>query len=331
MATQSDPIRERALKDATDWLILLQEQSDDPVTRQRFHDWRAASPLHEEAWLRTEKTMEVVAQLRPGAARERRRGAEDVSSTPAIRTLPIRQRAHGGRPRRWAMAGVTGLAACLALMFVAPDVALRLRADRITGTGQHIAVPLADGSTMTLGPSSAMAFDGDQRHIILLRGEALFSVTHDERHPFVVKTGAFRTEDIGTVFDVRRDGEGVVVAVQSGRVRVHGGALPGTGQELGEGQALAANPAVWGTRNGPPEQVGAWADGVLVANDEPMGEVIARLRPWLPGKVVVSSRLAAQPVSGVYSLADPSATLEVIARARQAHVRRIGPWFAAIY
>lgn len=323
MATQSDPIRERALKDATNWLILLQEQAGDPVTQQEFRQWRAASPVHEDAWLHTEKTMGIVEQLRPGHTRAQVPQSETVAF--------VRRVGKRSRSWRWSMAGVTALAACFALVFIAPEIALRLRADKLTEAGQSIAIPLPDGSSIRLGPSSALAFDGDRRHIVLLRGEALFSVAHDERHPFVVKTGIFQTEDIGTVFDVRREGESIAVAVKSGRVSVRGGTLPAAGQELGEGQFLTADTAVWHMRSGQSDQIGAWADGLLVANDEPMGEVIARLRPWLRGKVIVSSRLAMQPISGVYSLSDPSATLDAIAHARQANVRRIGPWFAAIY
>ncbi|MFW7268160.1 FecR family protein [Gluconacetobacter sp. Hr-1-5] len=324
MATQPDPIRERALKEATDWLILLQEEPDDPATWHRFQAWRVTSDANDEAWRRTEKTTEIVARLPVGNTGNWQRRPRAVG--PAEPALPATR--HWPR-RRWVMAGVTGLAAGIALMLGAPDIALRLRADQITGTGRIATIHLPDGGSITLGPASALAFDGDKRHVILLAGEALFSVTHDERHPFLVTAGAYQTEDVGTVFDVRRDGQNVAVAVKSGRVHVRGGSLPAAGQDLSEGQALGAGAATFRT-SVPPDQIGAWADGLLVANDEPLGEVVARLRPWLRGKIVVSSQLAQPPVSGVYNMGDPAAALDAIAHARQARVRWIGPWLALV-
>lgn len=340
MATPPDPRLERARREAIDWLILLQDEPDDAVLRARFEAWRLASPVHEDAWEHTRKTMGIVAQFSDANTGNWRSyiGAAGASAKSSV----LHQKSgHGAADRvpasrqrfRRGLAVSVAVAASVALWIALPDLFLRFRADALTGTAEKLTLSLPDGGSVTLAPGSALAWGkgGDRRHVTLLAGEALFSVTHDEQHPFTVRSGAFRVTDIGTVFDVRREGNGMAVAVRSGRVRADGHGLPAGGADLGAGQALTVSPAGFHTEARTPEQIGAWAEGFLVANDQPLGVVVDRLRPWLRGKVIISARLAQQPVSGVYNLADPSAALDAIAHARRATVRHLGPWITVIY
>jgi transmembrane sensor len=83
-----------------------------------------------------------------------------------------------------------------------------------------------------------------------------------------------------------------------------------------------ANPIPW---------IAAWRDGRVIARDEPLGEVVDRLRPYFSGTIVVTDRaLAAEPVTGVYDPSDPLEALRAIARARDAVVRRLGPWLILV-
>ncbi|GBQ21697.1 two component sensor histidine kinase FecR/PupR [Gluconacetobacter sacchari DSM 12717] len=331
MATPPDPGSQRSCREATDWLILLQEEPDDPEIAARFAAWRAASPANEDAWQHTRKAMDIVARLPASNAGDWKAGVRS-DGTPAAVPPGHSPRRHV-MSRRRAVLAVPALAACVALLPFLPELSLRMRADARTGTAERVTLALPDGGSVTLAPASAIAFGhgSDRHHVTLLAGEALFSVTHDERHPFTVTAGSFEVRDIGTLFDVRRAGEGVAVSVKTGLVRVRGGALPDGGQELGAGQMLAADRTAFHADTRAPDQIAAWADGLLMANDQPLGEVVDRLRPWLPGKVVVSPRLADQRISGVYSLADPQAALDAIAHARQARVRRVGSWVAAVW
>ena len=54
--------------------------------------------------------------------------------------------------------------------------------------------------------------------VVLLRGEAYFTVVHRADRPFVVAAGAVVVRDIGTVFDVRLDQQAVAVLVTAGEV-----------------------------------------------------------------------------------------------------------------
>lgn len=325
MTVTGDPFRQQASREATRWLILLQEDSDDPEISAQFDAWLAAAPVNREAWVQTEKAMGLVARLSPGKTCPWR---DNTGKTVNMLMQPRRR-----FPKRNAWtASAFALAACVSLFLMAPNLLLHLRADAMTGTAETRVIHMADGSEVTLAPRSAVSINSKDGHrnVTLLAGEALFSVVHDPVHSFVVKAGNFTTTDIGTVFDVHRTESGVDVAVRSGRVRVSGGSILAQGRELGAGRRLTASATGLHDDEQSAEQVGAWADGLLVANDEPLGQVVARLKPYLSGMVIVPSHLASQRVSGVYSLTDPERALEAVAQARQSSVHRYSRWLTVL-
>jgi transmembrane sensor len=64
---------------------------------------------------------------------------------------------------------------------------------------------LADGTQVWLSPNSTLSypakFDGNERQVTL-DGEAFFEVTHDVKHPFIIKSGEVSTTVLGTSFNV---------------------------------------------------------------------------------------------------------------------------------
>ena len=87
-------------------------------------------------------------------------------------------------------------------------------------------VRLADGSMVWLRPGSKLRFDQKvfgvkERLIELQQGEVFFDVVHDANKPFTVQTGRVQTRDIGTSFDIKREGDkDVLVTVATGEVKV---------------------------------------------------------------------------------------------------------------
>lgn len=71
--------------------------------------------------------------------------------------------------------------------------------------GQRANVILADGTTVVLNSGSSLeypaSFTSKQRKV-KLDGEALFDVTSDKRHPFVVETSQYDVKVLGTRFDI---------------------------------------------------------------------------------------------------------------------------------
>lgn len=327
----------RASQEATDWLILLQDDPDDADLRRRFDLWLAATPLHGAAWTATRQTSDMLGGMAPAHAESWRpfvaalrtgRAKQAVSWNGAVPGRPIGRRHATGW---WAGLGV---AACLAFALL-PSALLRLRADYVTGTAEMRPLALDDGTTVVLAPDSAIAiaYDDQERRIDLLAGEAFFVVAHDQDRPFRVWTGQVRTTDIGTAFVVRRDEDGAQIAVQQGSVRVDDDtASPPVSQNLREGQSGRVSwtgEIILGDE--PATQVAAWRQGQLIAQDQPMRDVVDRLRPYFRGTIILApSAPAARSVTGVYTLTHPVEALRGIARAQGATVSQITPWVLVV-
>lgn len=320
MTAYSEPDERRASKEASAWFVLMQEEPDDQALWAEFEAWRTASTCNAEAWDVMQRTLGIIKQM----------PAQNTANwQTAERYAPRRQWYR--RPVMQGGALAFAVAACLALV-IFPRVVLHFTADCLTGTSETRNVALADGSTVRLAPQSAIAIDysGQQRRIHLLAGEAFFSVQHDSGRPFVVTAGTVSTTDIGTAFDVRRQPEAVRVAVSEGRVKVEDRAFPQSRAEIGAGETVEVG--MGGMRHGTilPDHVAAWGRGLLVADEEPMAEVVDRLRPWLKARVIMASRQSQRHITGVYNFASPENALSAIAQAQGAEIYHFSPWLIVI-
>lgn len=313
---------------ASEWLVALREAPGDARLRRRFEAWRAADPAHEEDWAEISRTDAVLARVTPAHHAHWAFYAAGRDRGPP--TAVGRSR----RPwrRRVAIAAAAAVVACVAVA-VWPEVALRLQADHVAPVGAARTVALDDGSTVRLGPGSAIAVAlGDaERRIALLRGEAFFEVVADAGRPFRVDIGRVDAVVTGTVFEAGRDAGGARVGVRAGTVRVEG-PLPSVSEALGPGDWVRVR---WDGRvrrhHGPPGEVAAWLDGWLVANDRPVAEVVDQLRRSYDGVIVLSGdSLARQPLTGVYDLSRPVAALRAMASAQGATVYELSPWVTVI-
>lgn len=307
---------------AGDWLIELLEHPQDAGLRQRHDAWLAADPANAADWAEIQHTFELLRRTTP-ALGDRWSPAADSRAA----------RAGSGRRRRVAGAIALALAACLAAVAL-PGVLVRLSADAVTGTAETSRMLLADGSIVRLAPDSALAVEiaGGERRVRLLRGTAFFEVHPDPDRPFRVATESLEATVLGTAFEVATADRSTRVAVQEGSVRVDGPALlPPVTERLGAGDTLRVSTGGVVRGRLPADQVAAWRDGLLLANDRSVAEVVDDLRPYFDGLLVLrGDRLAAQPLTGVYRLADPAAALEAIAAAQGAAVYRISPWLLVV-
>ncbi|WP_417814806.1 FecR family protein [Thalassospira alkalitolerans] len=369
MAGTTDPIRAKASKEATDWLILLQDAPDDRDIQTQFATWRDRDPVNAQAWDATVKAADMMAGVLPiyadrwqpavagmrakngdgvGDGSAQRVGADHVvdqtqnqarpassfvrSSTAPSRRLPVARRI--GRRQLVGFGGMA-IAASLLAFVMAPKIATTLQADYSTATAEVRTITLADASTVTLAPESAIRvrFDTGMRHIDLLEGEAFFDVTPNRERPFRVSSDAVDVTVLGTGFDVRREPGGTDVTVEHGLVRVDlDGAMPPVSELLEVGQTARVTWQGNVTRNDVPVgQVAAWRQAQLIAQDQPLGSVVDQLRRYYGGTIIVTDGgLAARPVTGVYNLADPVAALRGIARAQNGVVRQITPWVLVV-
>lgn len=316
--------RERASEEAATWLVVLAEAPQDAALRARFEAWRTANTLNEEAWTRANRAYALIGAALPALA-------------PPSRADPagVRPHAPGRAPRRRLVAGLAvALAACLALA-AAPGALLRLQADYLTTTAEQRVIALPDGSRLHLGPESAVgiAFDAAGRKVRLLRGEAFFEVAADAGRPFQAAAGDVTATVLGTAFEMRRGEDATAVAVRHGHVRVDdGGAAPPRSAHLREGEWVRVDRRAGIARGkGSPEDAGDWMRGEFVARERPIGDILAALRRYYPGVILVrDDAFARRLVSGIYDLRHPEATIRGLAAAHGATVRRISPWMIVI-
>lgn len=308
-------------RQASAWLVLLEDAPEDDALRAEFMDWLMASPAHLAAWEETARVSDLIATAGPLPQNSFSQAPGSGRST-WFRNI---------RPAR-ALAPLA-MAACLAWIAV-PYIALQLRSDATTGAGELRQVTLDDGSRVQLAPTTAIAFSNDAagRRLNLLRGEAWFDVTHDETHPFKVIAGDNTVTVLGTAFSVRKTDTGTDVAVQRGQVAVT--ASDGTRSdrvELVAGQSVSTDGTVITRGTVRPDRVASWRDGIAIVNDLPVGDVIDRIRPWYKGYIIARGPgLKDRHVNGVYDLRDPDLALKALAEAHKVTVSRVSPWLRIV-
>ncbi len=303
-----------ALRAAIQWHIDLDENPDDAAMRAAFERWLATDPSHADAWSRAGHTFDLLGSAKSVAFLPQPSGRK---TTPA---------------RRWRMAAFAAAAAVLVAV-AAPQAVLRWQADYATGAGQQRLVSLEDGSTVRLAPGSALKVDyaGARREVRLLSGEAYFEVARDAARPFVVGAKEATVTVLGTGFNIRLGEEAADVAVKHGRVRVDHGkdAAPSI---LGDGQwmRVAWNGASSGGDTAP-DIVGGWSADRIVAVDQPLSEVIADMRRYHDGAIVLTDgRLGARIVTGAYDIHDPAKAMSLIVAPLGGKVIRITPWLLIV-
>ncbi|MEW9854623.1 FecR family protein [Novosphingobium sp. M1R2S20] len=317
--TEVDGMRSDLSHQATAWLVQLDDEPDNEALRVQFIDWLATSPAHLAAWEETDRVSGLMSAIGPLFQSEPKMSASPAQAVrlrrfPSTRTLAS-----------------LAMAMCLA-WFAVPYLALQLRSDEITGTGELRVVGLKDGSTVHLAPTTAIAFSStaDGRALTLLQGEAWFNVAHDKARPFRVIAGDSTVTVLGTAFSVRRKESGTDVSVQRGRVAV---AKPdGTRRiVLAAGQSLSLS-ADKATRSAiRPDRVASWRDGVAIVNDQSIDEVIDRIRPWYGGYIIARGPgLKSRRVSGIYDLRHSDRALEALARAHKVTVSQVSPWLRIV-
>lgn len=166
-----------------------------------------------------------------------------------------------------------------------------------TEARQTIQVRLSDGTCVFMGPKSRLSypekFEGSMRKV-RLEGEALFDVTKDPEHPFVISSGEISTRVLGTSFKVEAySGSWASVSVVRGKVRVAG--LQGTSEKalavLTPGKQVRydfltkkAEVSDFDLRD-----VTAWKDGRLAFRSVPLRDVLQSLERWYNVRITMKN------------------------------------------
>lgn len=270
---------------ALDWALRMADPAQ--ADWDAFTDWLEADPSHVERYDRMAATLLD--------AEEALTEHPDVMEPPRS-VEPVADHRRGAL--RW-IAGAVAAALVGAIGLQAWDDRSQPYAVE-TAAGETRVLALPDGSIIALAGASRVALDrADPRRAVLERGEALFRVKHDDRHPFAVQAGGVALVDLGTVFDVRMGQRQIRVAVAEGAVMVDPN---GVGLRLDAGQAVLVEDGRLIRAAVAPGDVGGWGDGRLAFDGAPLSEVAEDLSRFLRQPVSVAPAIAARPFRGVIDL-----------------------------
>ena len=204
----------------------------------------------------------------------------------------------------------------------------RWQYDHYTSSGEQRMLALDDGSRMWLDADSAadVRVNSGQRFVRLARGEAFFDVVHNPVQPFIVDAGVGEVKVLGTAFGVQRDGDGMVVTVERGRVelsrRDHPDMQLNANQqaELHGGQD---NAKITTVNAG---QVLSWHQGQLVFEEQPLGTILATLKRYDKRVIVFNSeRLAAVKLNAIIDINHLDDWYDGLQQSLPVNISRVGP------
>lgn len=296
---------------AADWLI-RRDRGLTPAEQDEYLQWLAADPRHGDALARQQATwreLDLLADWRPEHAPE---------PNPTL-LAPFRRTTR--RPTRWLAPAALAAAACVAIAVflqreeTPPAATAPAMPPVATGYEKHL---LDDGSVLELnrGASVTVSYSPAERRVMLLSGEAHFTVAKNLARPFIVSAAGVETRAVGTAFNVRLDATAVEILVTDGRVHVTP-ASPTTSSipTVGVGEKIVV--PVDARRA--PNPVPLALTPVAVTTDE-----VARTLAWQPRLLEFSAAPLAEVVAEFnrhntvqLALADPAlATLPVTASFR---------------
>lgn len=268
--------------------------------------WLEAAPEHQAAFERV-------------AAADRLLAEAPVLRQPARETQPVVLARRG-----WWRAGAgVALAASLAgvaLWTVAPRD--RQPTTFSTAAGKMQTVRLSEGTAIVLNGDTRLTRGDGERSVRLDGGEALFAVRHRADAPFTVEAGRYRIVDVGTVFNVRRDGGRLMVSVREGSVMVD---PDGARLALHAGEGLTIDEASGLATRWKAASVGGWQTGELDFDQATLADVVAAFHRRNGAEIRLEGGLSAMPFTGNVRLSGETARdVEHLARLVGVDCRREG-------
>lgn len=281
---------DRLQDEAIEWLIRLSAENCPETDTQAFNNWLHQSPAHQAAYAEITQRMNWL---------------ERVAKT----DTDTRNAALGYRPRgkKHTLQRTIKLATAASILLVAGIATFSSQGwygntrHYQVAQGEHKTIHLADGSQLELNTDSEIKvrYNHFQRSIEIIKGEVFFSVQHNAQRPFIVTAGAGRSIDIGTEFNIHRQADKVVIAVQQGSVRV----------EAQQSRDLITSQAIAYNQNGefinlPSSNIDsltAWRHGKLIFNNCRLDEVLTEISRYHKVQLSLGNpKLGDKKVSGTF-------------------------------
>jgi transmembrane sensor len=296
--------------------------------RERLDSWLAEAPIHRQEFERLAamwNTLDHAKSLLEIELREAEAEYQRRATAPS--------RLGWRRPGRLLVAA--GALATFLILLISwwglPPKAIRYH----TAKGEQRQVTLMDGSSVTLNTASEVIaqFSDKERLVVLDHGEAWFEVRHDEMRPFRVQVANGVVHDVGTQFIVNRSPEQVLVSVLEGIVEVRVAAPPES-RAGAQPAVLRHGEQLWYDANGRlssvasfnESMIGAWREGKLIFQTQPLEQVLAEISRYRPEEIrLLDPALKSAPVSGVFNIRDVRSFVQALQDALPIQATWINP------
>ncbi len=304
---------------ASEWTARLDRGPLSPELDVAYQAWLNGDPRAKGALLRAQ----ALSMMSESAQ------ALGPEFDPAIFTEPRRPRLSRRQALTWT--GAAAAAASLAALGVTSAAAGTVIS---TERGEIRLTPLKDGSTVLLNTDSRIRvrYEKDQRVVVLLKGEAYFSVARDVR-PFVVEVNGRKLRTVQAGFRVRKLDEAPVdLLVNLGQVDVSAAPLIGSAQiitvtsntrlELSDPAHISAERPLAIAPQIVTREL-AWREGKLAFEGQTLGEAAAEFARYSDTRIQVrDADLAREPVTGLFAANDPVGFSRAIARVFDARLEQ---------
>ena len=275
MTNDPDP-RQAAL----DWLV----RTNDPEfgAWDEFTAWLEQDPANGEAYHALASSEAEMLPL-----------VRDVPAAPAPEARPVRHRFP-------LVAGLAAAAAAAALVVVPRAMPVGFE----TGPGEVRVIAMGGQDQLVMNGNTRLELAGlDRRTVRLEQGQVLLQMREAGAEPIEVVSGDLRLVDVGTVFEVARNGRETRVLVSEGAVVAD---PRGAQVKISAGQRLDTEDGAGLLRATPADSasVGSFASGQLFYVDEPLDNVLADLRRSTGIDFSASGAIRARRFSGTLSVAE---------------------------
>lgn len=300
-------VPDEMIETAIRWTLKVCFNTPDDDTRRAFEKWLGSDPRHKEAWRQMQAAQEGFDTL-PGPQAlnlfekvEEKRRSRGISRRSAVK-LAI-------------LGGVLLIAGRGGYKLLHKEPGETMTA--VTKTGGRRTLRLSEGTVIELNTDTALRTDltVSARYVHLLKGEVLIATGKDagiaSRRPFLVETPFGTLEALGTRFSVRLMTDAVRIATLEGAVRL-GNADDGAVAEAGETWIL--NDRGPRQTDDSPRDAAAWVEGVIVARDMPLSDLLAELSRYRAGEIIWDPRVADLKVSGIYQTRNIDKALSILSR-----------------
>jgi len=299
---------------ATDWLIAVRENPENPELYKRLDIWLGEDPVRRQEWEDVQGLAGLFKKL-PVLDQNDERDTFRIPEGNSSFSRPI-----------WA--GISAFLLIFTLYFADLDL-FTSGTVYSTGNGQTLNVQLEDGSQVHLAADTKIVvkFENKRRLVQLKDGRALFHVEKNKRTPFIVSASEAEVTVLGTIFEVLSRSNLTQVAVQEGRVSVQGNVHSDT-FELGALDMLSYRKEVgWNQSRTSNANIASWRKGLFIAKKDTLETLVSELSDYHQGVILFADEsLKKMSVTGVYNLNKPEQALDIITKSHSVKITHFSPW-----